>query len=64
MEDLQKDLDLMKSSERAYLEQFWTMQEDLATRGTAKDTPVIDLDDVEDVNLHDRLRVTTERREA
>ena len=54
----------MKSGERAYLEQFWTMQEDLAARGTAKDTPVIDLDDVDDVSLHDRLRVAAERREA
>ena len=40
------------------------MQEDLATRGTAKDTPVIDLDDVDDVGLHDRLKVAAERREA
>ena len=64
MEDLQRDLDLMKSGERAYLEQFWTMQEDLATRGTAKDTPVIDLDDVDNVGLHDRLRVAVERREV
>ena len=58
------DLDLMNSSDRAYLEQFWTMQEDLATRGTAKDTPVIDLDDVDDVGLHDRLKVAAERMEV
>ena len=64
MEDLQRDLDLMKSGECAYLEQFRTMQEDLATRGTAKDTPVIDLDDVDNVGLYDRLRVAAERREA
>ena len=61
VEDLQRDLDLMKSGERAYLEQFQTMH---ATRGTAQDTPVIDLDDVDDVGLHDRLRVAAERREA
>ena len=64
VEDFQRDLDLMKSGKRAYLEQFRTMQEDLATKGTAKDTPVIDLDDVDDVGLHDRLRVEAERREA
>ena len=64
VEDLQRDLDLMKSGERAYLEQFRMMQEDLATRGTTKDTHVIDLDDVDDVGLHDRLRVVAERREA
>ena len=64
VEDLQRDLDLMKSGEHAYLEQFRTMQEDLATRGTTKDTLVIDLDDVDDVGLHDKLRVAVERREA
>ena len=64
MEDFQRDLDLMKSGEHAYLEQFQTMQEDLAMRGTAKDTPIINLDDVDDVGLHDRLRVAAERREA
>ena len=64
VEDLQRDLDLMKSGKSTYLEQFRTMQEDLATRGTTKDTSVIDLDDVDDVSLHDRLRVAAERREA
>ena len=54
----------MKSGEHAYLEQFRTMQEDHATIETAKDTPVIDLDDVDDVGPHDRLRVAAERKEA
>ena len=57
MKDLQRDLDLMKSGERSYLEQFRTMQEDLATRGTAKDIPDIDLDDVDDVGLQDNVGV-------
>ena len=64
VEDLQRDLDLMKSGERAYLDQFWMMQEDLATRGTAKDEPIIDLDNVDNVGLQDRLKVAAERREA